>query len=70
LTNKTVFKFLDTDGDGTLSPKEFRTGITLLNKRLPAERQLQNPDELFQSLDEDGNGEISFEEFTHGFGFK
>eukprot|EP00977_Amphora_coffeiformis_P001452 scaffold294_cov221-Amphora_coffeaeformis.AAC.8 len=64
----TVFKFLDIDGDGTLSQTEFRTGVNLLNKRLPPERQLQNPDELFKSLDTDGNGEISFEEFTHGFG--
>ena len=64
----TVFKFLDINGDDKLSPKEFRTGVQLLNKRLPKERQLQDADELFQALDEDGNGEISFEEFTHGFG--
>lgn len=64
----TVFKFLDTDNDGTLSPKEFRTGVALLNKRLPTERQLKDPDELFKILDADGNGEISFEEFTNGFG--
>ncbi|KAL7574306.1 hypothetical protein ACA910_012548 [Epithemia clementina (nom. ined.)] len=66
----TVFKFLDTNGDGTLSPKEFRTGVDLLNKRLPNDRQVRNINELFHALDEDGNGEISFEEFTHGFGLK
>ncbi|KAL7574305.1 hypothetical protein ACA910_012547 [Epithemia clementina (nom. ined.)] len=66
----TVFKFLDTNGDGTLSPKEFRTGVDLLNKRLPKDRQVRNINELFHALDEDGNGEISFEEFTHGFGLK
>uniref|UniRef100_A0A7S3DNW8 Serine/threonine-protein phosphatase n=1 Tax=Entomoneis paludosa TaxID=265537 RepID=A0A7S3DNW8_9STRA len=64
----TVFKFLDTDGNGTLSPDEFKTGVNLLNKRLPPGRQLQNPEALFQNLDIDGNGEISFDEFTHGFG--
>jgi len=64
----TVFKFLDVDGDGTLSPKEFRTGVNLLNKRLPIGKQLKNPDEIFKSLDADGDGEISFEEFTNGFG--
>lgn len=64
----TVFKFLDSDGSGTLSHDEFETGITLLNRRLPAARQLKNPDELFDALDADGNGEISFEEFSRGFG--
>ena len=64
----TVFKFLDIDGDGTLSFEEFRTGIELLNKRLPKERHLLNAVELFEALDEDGNGVISFEEFRHGFG--
>ena len=64
----TVFKFLDTNGDGTLSPKEFETGVRLLNRRLPEERQLKNPHEMFKILDADGNGEISFEEFTSGFG--
>ena len=64
----TVFKFLDTDGDGTLSLKEFRTGVKLLNRRLPKERQLKNPDELFKGLDANGDGDISFEEFSSGFG--
>ena len=66
----TQFKFLDTDGDGTLSPLEFRTGVKPLNKRLPVERQLKNPGELFKSLDADGNGGISFDGFTGGFGLK
>ena len=66
----TVFKFLDTNHDGTLSPKEFRTGVDLLNRRLPHEKRLKNPDQLFKFLDADGNGEISFEEFVHGFGMK
>lgn len=64
----TVFKFLDTNGDGHLSPKEFTTGVTLLNRRLTKERQLKNPEELFTKLDTDGHGEISFEEFANGFG--
>lgn len=63
----TVFKFLDTDGDGTLSLMEFSTGVKLLNKRLPPERQLASADEMFKLLDTDGNGSISFQEFTDGF---
>mmetsp|Transcript_25562 Transcript_25562/g.52031 ORF Transcript_25562/g.52031 Transcript_25562/m.52031 type:complete len:685 (+) Transcript_25562:298-2352(+) len=64
----TVFMFLDVNGDGTLSLKEWRTGLNLLNKRLPKERQLKNPEELFKALDKNADGEISFEEFASGFG--
>jgi diadenosine tetraphosphatase ApaH/serine/threonine PP2A family protein phosphatase len=63
----TVFKFLDTNGDGTLSSTEFTTGVALMNKRLPVDRQLIYPVDLFRALDLDGNGEISFDEFKRGF---
>jgi Ca2+-binding EF-hand superfamily protein len=64
----TVFRFLDANGDGTLSEKEFRAGLDLLNRRLPETRRLKDPDNLFKKLDDDGDGEIGFEEFMSGFG--
>ena len=63
----TVFKYLDKDHSGSLSLDEFVTGIALLNRRLPKERQIAKPKELFKALDIDGNGEVTVEEFTAGF---
>jgi diadenosine tetraphosphatase ApaH/serine/threonine PP2A family protein phosphatase/Ca2+-binding EF-hand superfamily protein len=62
----TVFKYLDFDRDGSLSLEDFKTGVTLLNKRSPADRQLKNPDELFASMSS-GSDKISFEDFKRGF---
>jgi diadenosine tetraphosphatase ApaH/serine/threonine PP2A family protein phosphatase len=63
----TVFKFFDMDGDGMISLQEFITGIHLLNKRLPAEKQIKDPEELFHALDLQGTGSIELEEFTEVF---
>jgi Ca2+-binding EF-hand superfamily protein len=63
----TVFKFFDVDGNGRISLQEFKTGINLLNKRLPSDKQIQDPEELFHALDLDGKGTIELEEFTEVF---
>jgi hypothetical protein len=62
-----VFNFLDQNGDGTINAAEFKTGIDLLNKRLPYDRQLQDPAALFKRIDQSGDGELSLEEFAEVF---
>ena len=63
----TVYNFLDVDGDGMINKEEFKTGIDLLNKRVPEDRQLKNPEALFQQIDTDGNGKIDLREFSQLF---
>ncbi|CAB9510566.1 Phytochrome-associated serine/threonine-protein phosphatase [Seminavis robusta] len=62
-----VFKFLDTDGSGSIDRCEFRTGINLLNKRLPKGSQFDDADKLFDALDSDGSGDIDITEFNQVF---
>ena len=62
-----IFKFLDTDGSGTIDIDEFEVGMKLLNKRLPLAAQFEDHKELFSALDADGNGEIDIEEFHQLF---
>jgi Ca2+-binding EF-hand superfamily protein len=63
----TVFKFLDFNGNGFVDVKEFVTGMDLLNKRLPEERRLKDPEGLFQKIDRHGKGKISVEDFAEVF---
>ena len=58
-----IFKFMDTDGNGTIDIEEFQVGIDLLNKRLPAGSYFKDHEDLFRALDVDGNGEIDIDEF-------
>jgi hypothetical protein len=60
----TIFKFLDTDGSGTIDIEEFRLGIDLLNRRLPITSHFKDHVELFKALDLDNNGSIDIEEFN------
>jgi Ca2+-binding EF-hand superfamily protein len=60
----TIFKFMDTDGNGTIDMEEFQFGIDLLNKRLPAGSHFKDHEVLFRALDVDGNGEIDIDEFN------
>lgn len=64
---KTVYKFLDVDGSGGVTLEEFKTGINLLNKRLPEDRKLSDPVALFQKIDRDGNGIIDINDFEKMF---
>jgi Ca2+-binding EF-hand superfamily protein len=58
-----IFKLLDKDKNGTIDPEEFRTGIAMLNRRLPAASRIDDPDKLFRVLDADGSGSIDLVEF-------
>jgi Ca2+-binding EF-hand superfamily protein/diadenosine tetraphosphatase ApaH/serine/threonine PP2A family protein phosphatase len=62
----TVYNFLDVNGDGTINKEEFKAGIELLNKRLPADRRLR-ADELFERMDMKHDGEVDLEEFSQVF---
>jgi diadenosine tetraphosphatase ApaH/serine/threonine PP2A family protein phosphatase/Ca2+-binding EF-hand superfamily protein len=61
----TVFKFLDVDGKGkgNVGLREFKTGVDLLNRRLPRGEQLRNPEAVFRALDRENKGYIKVEEF-------
>lgn len=63
----TVFKFLDTDRNGSVDREEFRRGILLLSKQNPEDTNLHDPDALFDALDLDGSGELELEEFERAF---
>lgn len=63
----TVFKFLDTDRNGSVDREEFRRGILLLSKQNPDDTNLHDPDALFDALDLDGSGELELEEFQRAF---
>jgi hypothetical protein len=58
-----IFKLLDKDKNGTIDPEEFRTGIKMLNRRLPAASRIDDADKLFKALDADGSGTIDLDEF-------
>ena len=60
-----IFKLLDKDKNGTIDPEEFRTGIKMLNRRLPAANRIDDADKLFKALDADGSGTIDLDEFQH-----
>mmetsp|Transcript_9681 Transcript_9681/g.16108 ORF Transcript_9681/g.16108 Transcript_9681/m.16108 type:complete len:630 (-) Transcript_9681:27-1916(-) len=62
-----VFNFLDVNRNGTIDATEFITGIDLLNKRLPHDRQLKDPAALFKQIDKDGTGRVCLEEFAEVF---
>lgn len=51
--------FIDTDGDGSISPKEFETVFKRFGQNL-SQAEL---DSLLRKADKDGDGSIKFEEF-------
>ena len=63
----TVYNFLDFDGDGRVDLEEFKTGVELLNKRLPEDRQIRDPVAMFRRIDRDGHGAFDMEEFEEVF---
>lgn len=58
-----AFEFLDMDGNNSIDREEFRTGVELLNKRLPENARIKDCDELFSLIDLDDSGDISIQEF-------
>ena len=59
-----IFKFLDVDGSGSIDKEEFRVGLDLLNRRLPATARFKDHEKLFRALDVDRSGELDLDEFN------
>ncbi|CAL9608982.1 EF-hand domain-containing protein [Streptomyces sp. enrichment culture] len=57
---RTVFERYDLDGDGQVTPEEYRQVVAELEGSHITEAQAR---ELIGSLDTDGDGRMSFEEF-------
>lgn len=63
-----AFEFLDADGSGAIDFEEFKTGVELVNKRLPKNQQFQDVKmSLFEALDDDGSGDIDLSELNQIF---
>ena len=62
-----IFNLLDVDGNGSISKKEFASGMQMLNEQIPGNKKevTQDVEKLFHIFDTDGNGEISIEEFCN-----
>jgi Ca2+-binding EF-hand superfamily protein len=58
-----IFKKLDTNGDGKLSPEEFKQFGQRSEK---AKSHPEMTEKMFKRLDTNGDGYISFEEFKAG----
>ena len=58
-----AFRFLDADGNGTLSKEEFETVMMSVGDTLSKEEV----DKTFEFFDMDGNGEIEYHEFLNFF---
>ena len=58
-----AFKAFDVDGDGTVTPDEFRTGLRSLQLKLTAEQI----EEVVDLIDKDGDGNLDYMEFVEQF---
>jgi Ca2+-binding EF-hand superfamily protein/diadenosine tetraphosphatase ApaH/serine/threonine PP2A family protein phosphatase len=62
-----VFNYFDTDGNGFISKEEFRRGCTILNRTLPNNLKITDPDSLLKIMDIDGNDRVDLNEFFEVF---
>ncbi|EED96315.1 calcium-binding protein, partial [Thalassiosira pseudonana CCMP1335] len=60
----TLWKILDINGDGTISPEELKQYIVESDMKSITSQEF---DILYDAVDEDSNGEITYEEFTAFF---
>ncbi len=72
---KRAFDYFDANGDGVLSPEEFRTAVQSLSsmeaapgEESPLRLSPEQTDRLIASLDRDGDGVIDYEEFLEAIG--
>lgn len=63
LTLESVFYFFDNEGTGVITRENMREGCDLLNRSLPAGKQLRELDRIIELIDIDETGIIDMNEF-------
>jgi Ca2+-binding EF-hand superfamily protein len=61
-----IFRRLDTDGDGVITPKDKPEPPMKPDRRPRPEGARMNPERMLQQLDKDGDGAVTFDEFRAG----
>lgn len=62
-----IFRYFDSDGNGTISREEFRSGFDILNETLPLGMKLSDPDGIMNLMDFDGDDGVTMNEFFEVF---
>lgn len=64
---ETIFRFFDTDGNGSISREEFHRGCELINSQAADGKHLENFDVVLDVMDMDNNQSIDINEFFEFF---
>jgi protein phosphatase len=64
-----AFSYMDINGDGVLTPEEFREGLLTLNALVSEPLSEQTMDLIVKHIDRDEDGQISYQEFCSAFYF-
>lgn len=64
-----AFQYMDVNGDGVLTPSEFREGLMTLNALVSEPLTEQTMDAIVKYIDRDADGYISYQEFCSAFYF-